>query len=69
MINGPGKYNAEAGAVRQSVGGEVLLIVIGGSKGTGFEVAASVETLAKLPEILRRVAADIESLAMEGAES
>ena len=61
MARGPGKYDNLATLVRTRAKAEgVIVIVIGGSKGSGFSVQATFEVTAKLPELLRTMADDIE---------
>jgi hypothetical protein len=65
MPVGPGKYDAECTQVREATGASlVAVIVIGGKQGQGFSVQADVTNgfmaLARLPEILRQMATDIE---------
>jgi hypothetical protein len=60
---GPGKYDALATKAREeAMAAAVLLIVIGGNKGSGFSVqTADLIVLAALPAILRDLANDIEA--------
>lgn len=62
MTVGPGKYDDEATAVREATGAAgVVLIVLGGGKGSGFSVQTKAKfLLRKLPSILRGLAAEIE---------
>jgi hypothetical protein len=61
MALGPGKYDKECTEVRSKTGAAgVLLLVFGGDRGNGFSCQSDIATLAELPEILRRVADDIE---------
>ena len=61
MARGPGKYDDLATLVRTRAKAEgVIVIVIGGSKGGGFSVQASAQVTAKLPELLRMIADDVE---------
>lgn len=57
---GPGKYDDLCTYVRTESQGAVILIVIGGTKGTGFSVQADLLTVASLPKILRDTANLIE---------
>jgi hypothetical protein len=60
-VRGPGKYDDLATTVReQAKANGVIVIVIGGDKGTGFSVQGGVETLLALPTILRSTADQIE---------
>jgi hypothetical protein len=61
MALGPGAYDELATEVRrqaQAVG--VLVIVIGGNKGTGFAAQLTAELTLAIPTILRDVAQAIE---------
>jgi hypothetical protein len=61
MALGPGKYDSECTQVMVAEHADaVLLIVIGGSKGSGCSCQATPEITLSLPRILRRVADDIE---------
>ncbi len=61
MALGPGKYDDLATLVRDGTKADgVIVIVIGGSKGSGFSVQATFEVTAKLPELLRTMADNIE---------
>lgn len=61
MFNGPGKYNEECTIVRALTGGGVILIVVDGKLGEGFEVQATLNHLMDLPRMLRVVADGIEA--------
>lgn len=57
---GPGKYGPEAEQAYKATGADgVLLIVIGGPRGSGFSVQASEGICRVIPEILRDVADSI----------
>jgi UDP-N-acetylglucosamine:LPS N-acetylglucosamine transferase len=61
MAQGPGKYDVFATMTRNATSAEgVIVIVLGGSKGSGFSVQASPEVTQRLPEMLRMVADEIE---------
>ena len=61
MALGPGKYDAECTSVMVAEHAEaVLLVVIGGTKGSGFSCQATPQITFSLPAILRKVADDIE---------
>lgn len=61
MPIGPGKYDDLATIVRaQAAAAGVLLVVIDGAAGSGFSVQATPETSARLPELLRFMADEIE---------
>jgi hypothetical protein len=61
MARGPGKYDDLATLVRDGTNADgVIVIVIGGSKGSGFSVQATFEVTAKLPDLLRTMADNIE---------
>jgi hypothetical protein len=76
---GGGKYDAECTVARASAGHpngrtSVLLIVLGGRLGNGFEVQAEPEVLAALPAILHELADSVaqthaEALARDRAEA
>ncbi|MCK1670340.1 hypothetical protein [Bradyrhizobium sp. 150] len=62
MPLGPGKYDDVCTMVREQVGtgtsagSGVILIVLGGNKGSGFSCQADIEALTALPHILESVA-------------
>lgn len=57
----PGKYDAEAEALLQKLGAEgLILIVVGGQKGSGMSVKSNPVLLAALPGLMRTVADMIE---------
>lgn len=59
---GPGKYDAEATAARQSAEAKgVVLIVAQGNRGSGFSVQAPLELILGLPRMLRELADGIEA--------
>ena len=59
---GPGKYDDEATWVRERTKASgVILIVIGGDRGQGFAVQATVEVTLSLPTLLRDMADQIET--------
>ena len=61
MAIGPGKYDEETQAVRVATHAQsVMLIVIGGDRGSGFSVQSDVVTLSRLPEMLRFMADEID---------
>lgn len=62
MATGPGKYDDACTVARESTAAEaVLLVVIDGSKGSGFSVQATDPKLvATIPTMLRRLATEIE---------
>ena len=61
MAKGPGKYDNECqfvmGAARAQA---VLLLVIGGDKGSGFSFTGPVAMTSNVPKMLRDVADQIE---------
>lgn len=62
MAIGAGKYDDEATRVREATGARaVLLLVLEGRNGSGFQVQGPPGYLAQLPELLRAVAASIEA--------
>lgn len=62
MPMGPGKYEPECTEALLKTGGHtVLLIVLGGAKGTGFSMATTdPASIALVPAILRSTADEIE---------
>jgi len=68
MPVGPGKYDKECEDARAKTSADaVLLIVLGGDRGSGFSAtfagSAGVEAMARLPGILRDTARQIEESA------
>jgi len=62
MPYGAGKYGREVAEIQRQFNADaVLLMVIGGVRGESFSVAAPVEMLKQLPEMLRYVADQIEA--------
>jgi hypothetical protein len=58
---GPGKYDSECTQVMVAQHADaVILIVIGGNKGSGFACQATPEITVALPKLLRNVADEIE---------
>lgn len=66
MAFGPGKYDelcthaAEQTGIVNS-GGGVLLIVLGGNRGSGFSCTADLPTTVLLPDILEEVARQLRT--------
>jgi len=61
MAIGPGKYDPWCTRIREEIGATgVVLIVFGGTFGSGFSMQAPPDLTAALPKILRDVAAGIE---------
>ncbi len=62
MPQGPGKYDPEAVAVHTATGAKaVVLIVIGGDRGNGFEtLCVDPDFAQRLPTLLRELAAEVE---------
>jgi hypothetical protein len=61
MAIGPGKYDAEATLVMESAhASDVVVIVIGGDRGEGFSVQATLSVTRQLPKMLREIADQIE---------
>ena len=57
---GPGKYDAHCTRVREETQADaVIVIVLGGTRGSGFACQADLMTTARLPELLERVTAEI----------
>jgi hypothetical protein len=66
---GGGKYDEELNAARAMTGGNVLLIVMEGKKGSGFAVAVDDRVLPHIPAILRGVANQIEGLTASSSKN
>lgn len=62
MAIGPGKYDDLATAAREAAEAEgVILIVVGGIRGSGFAVQLEgADLVQRLPKILRHLADEIE---------
>lgn len=59
---GAGKYDELCTYVREHAQAQgAIVLVIGGTKGSGFSVQADLETTLKVPGILRLLAAQIEA--------
>jgi hypothetical protein len=62
MAFGPGKYGANAAKLIREHGGSLCVILLVGNRGPGFDVATTDPLLlAKLPELLRATADNIEA--------
>jgi hypothetical protein len=62
MALGPGKYDEEATMVQQRTNAAgVIVIVIGGDKGEGFAIQATLGVTLSLPKMLRIIADQIEA--------
>jgi hypothetical protein len=64
MALGPGKYDDVCTMVTKQVGigaqgGGVIVLVMGGNKGSGFSCQADLETTLALPDLLESVARQI----------
>ena len=66
MALGPGKYDDLCTYVREQVGidvnvngGGVVVMVLGGNRGSGFAVQADIATTLKLPDLLEHMAREI----------
>lgn len=58
----PGKYDAVAKLVRITTGADAVMVaVLGGSNGSGFSFHGPNDDLAKMPQILRDIAAEMEA--------
>jgi len=67
MPAGPGKYDSVATIARETTQAEgVVLAVINGKEGHGFAVQASLEITLALPDLLRKMADDIEEVHRRG---
>jgi hypothetical protein len=61
MARGPGKYDDVATmALRETRASGVIVIVVGGDRGSGFSVQAVEGVALDLPQILRTMADQIE---------
>lgn len=61
MALGPGTYDKETTEIREKVKADgVVLLIINGDRGMGFEVQATGVVLAHLPHLLRLAADDME---------
>lgn len=61
MPVGPGRYDKWCTKIREEEKAEgVILIVVGGVKGEGFSAQLPPHLTAKMPEVLRHVARQIE---------
>lgn len=62
MSVGAGRYDEAATAAREATKAEgVLLIVLGGEKGSGFSAQIPPEAIEKIPALLRHMADEIEA--------
>ena len=60
MALGPGNYDDEVTALRERYHAHgVVLVVLGGDKGEGFSMQASLESTLRLPEMLEHIAAQL----------
>ena len=60
MATGPGKYDDICTTVReQTQAAAAIVIIVGGTKGSGFSVQATGHELAQLPDILEHLARQI----------
>ena len=67
---GPGKYDDAATLVRnRTMAAAVVVIVLGGSQGSGFSVQADEETTRRLPDLLEDVAKEIRASLPKDLES
>lgn len=67
--NGGGKYEDECKTARESTGGVVMLIVLGGKKGHGHEFQMRVRGKHEVPPILATLAPYLRLIADELDES
>jgi hypothetical protein len=62
MALGPGKYDDLCTAAREATTADgIILIVLGGTKGSGFSVQGTLRVQVTLPKILRQIADQIET--------
>jgi hypothetical protein len=68
MAIGPGKYDDLATMVREKAKARgVIVIILGGEKGSGFSCQADLASTLALPDMLEKIAAEIrESGPFEG---
>ena len=67
MALGPGKYDDLATLIRKQAAAQgVIVMVFGGTLGSGFSVQASAEITLGLPALLRQMADDIQRDLAEG---
>jgi hypothetical protein len=59
MALGPGKYDDACTLARSVTGGHVILIVLGGGRGSGFSCQCGEDALHLLPDMLESIAAQI----------
>jgi hypothetical protein len=60
MAIGPGKYDDVCTQVREQLDAQgVMLVVIGGKKGSGFSVQGTLHVLATLPDTLEYMAREM----------
>lgn len=58
---GPGKYDDACTEVREKTKADaVVLLVMGGEKGSGFSCQAPINVAVNLPKMLRKMADEIE---------
>jgi hypothetical protein len=61
-MRGPGKYDELATFIREHVGAQAVLIaVIGGDRGDGMSFQGPPALTARVPQLLRRIASDIQN--------
>jgi len=61
VAQGPGKYDDLATIIQARTGAQgIMLAVVGGDKGDGFSVIATLDTAQAIPHALRKVADEIE---------
>lgn len=70
-MTGPGKYDDLCSYVTERTkiaerGGGVILIVINGDKGNGFDVQADFGTMLTIPDLLERIAQEIRQDMQQG---
>ena len=68
MPMGPGKYDELATHVRERAKAQgAIVVVYMGSRGSGFSVQAPPTVVARLPELLRHMADEIEASYARGS--
>lgn len=67
MMYGPGKYDDLCTAAREGAKAQgAILIIIEGERGDGFSAQVHPDAAARLPDMLRRIADEIEREMDEG---
>ena len=60
-MRGPGKYDSELTAACKSADADSgILIILGGDRGSGFSVQATLDVIVSMPDLLRKLADEVE---------